>query len=260
MVFRRVSGALSGAKMRRRRAIAGQRCAFRGKNAPEARNCGTKVQRDEAEMRLLIYGMQSSGASLLAFLMSQEPETLAIVDCWGGVVPSFANYAGDIVLKTTVKTDATIAEHVEAFKPDFTILVERNILDVRNSLATKYYRDEGGDLKAKLRKGALIRREWNFDFVVDCVIPNYFDLDDFTVNLEPEDYCLFVGRMIKRKGLQIALEAAEMAGVKLLLCGQGAQVVDNHLVRDDGNSWPLGNSKFVGYAERRYRLSFSLRG
>jgi hypothetical protein len=75
--------------------------------------------------------MQSSGASLLAFLLSREPETLAIVDCWGGVVPDFANYAGDIVLKTTVKTDVDFAQHVEAFKPDFSVLVKRNILEVR---------------------------------------------------------------------------------------------------------------------------------
>jgi hypothetical protein len=46
-------------------------------------------------MRLLIHGMQSSGASLFSFLMSQEPETLAIVDCWGGIVPAFDDYAGD---------------------------------------------------------------------------------------------------------------------------------------------------------------------
>jgi len=118
-------------------------------------------------MRLLIYGMQSSGASLFAFLLSQEPETLAVVDCWGGIVPDFADYAGDIVLKTTVKTDVDFAQHVEAFKPDFTILVERNILEVRNSLTTKYYRDEGGTLEAKLRIGTHVRRKWNFDFVVN---------------------------------------------------------------------------------------------
>jgi hypothetical protein len=49
-------------------------------------------------MRLLIYGMQSSGASLFAFLLSQEPETLAVVDCWGGIAPAFDGYLGDIVL------------------------------------------------------------------------------------------------------------------------------------------------------------------
>jgi hypothetical protein len=56
---------------------------------------------------------------------------------------------------------------------------------------------------------------------MDVVIPNYFDLDDITVNFEPDDDD-FYRRPIMRKGIQIALDAAAPAGVKLLLCAQRA--------------------------------------
>jgi hypothetical protein len=33
-------------------------------------------------MRVLLYGMQSSGASILAFALAQKPDCLAFVDIW----------------------------------------------------------------------------------------------------------------------------------------------------------------------------------
>lgn len=55
----------------------------------------------------------------------------------------------------------------------------------------------------------------------DAVIPNYFDLKDFTVNLEPDDYYAFVGRLIPDKGVAIAVEITARLGVKLKIAGQG---------------------------------------
>lgn len=55
----------------------------------------------------------------------------------------------------------------------------------------------------------------------DAVIPNYFDLDDFTYNAKPKKYYLFMGRLIHRKGLDIAIEATRRAGVQLKVCGGG---------------------------------------
>lgn len=54
------------------------------------------------------------------------------------------------------------------------------------------------------------------------VIPNYYDIDDFPYQEEREDYYLFVGRMIKRKGLAIAVETCKQLGKKLVVAGQGA--------------------------------------
>jgi len=59
----------------------------------------------------------------------------------------------------------------------------------------------------------------------DCVIPNYFDPEDFPFDIanppKKEDYFLYIGRMITRKGAHIAVEATGITGDKLKMAGQG---------------------------------------
>lgn len=57
----------------------------------------------------------------------------------------------------------------------------------------------------------------------DAVIPNYFDPTDFTFQEQKDDYLLFVGRIVQRKGLEIASEIARHAGLPLVIAGQGAE-------------------------------------
>ena len=54
----------------------------------------------------------------------------------------------------------------------------------------------------------------------DRVIPNYFDPNDFEFSEQKEDYYLYIGRMIHRKGVNIAVRATEAIGKKLILVGQ----------------------------------------
>lgn len=54
----------------------------------------------------------------------------------------------------------------------------------------------------------------------DTVIPNYYDPDDFEYSNEKEDYCLFVGRLVGRKGIDIAVETTKLTGHKLIIAGQ----------------------------------------
>jgi glycosyltransferase involved in cell wall biosynthesis len=58
------------------------------------------------------------------------------------------------------------------------------------------------------------------------VIPNYFDTSQFTFRDkdEKEDYFLYLGRVYEGKGVHIAIQAAEAAGVKLKVAGQGGIV------------------------------------
>jgi len=73
----------------------------------------------------------------------------------------------------------------------------------------------------------------------DCVIPNYFDLDDFEYAPEKkEDYFLFLGRVYEGKGIHIAVQVAEATGKKLKVAGQNP----------DGLTFP-SNVEFVGYAD-----------
>jgi len=57
----------------------------------------------------------------------------------------------------------------------------------------------------------------------DAVIPNYFDPDDFDFTPDDkEDYFLYLGRMIKRKGIEVVQEIAKTTGIHVKLAGQGS--------------------------------------
>lgn len=56
----------------------------------------------------------------------------------------------------------------------------------------------------------------------DAVIPNYFDPDDFPFQEEKKDYLLYFGRIISRKGVDVASQVAKATGHKLYLVGQGS--------------------------------------
>ena len=94
----------------------------------------------------------------------------------------------------------------------------------------------------------------------DRVIPNYFDPDDVEFSDEKDDYFLFVGRMIKRKGIVTAYLATKATGDKLTLAGQGAYI-DNrgHLVDNAPQEFDIPNDsnwEYIGYAdvEKRKKL------
>lgn len=55
----------------------------------------------------------------------------------------------------------------------------------------------------------------------DTVIPNYYDLEEFPYAEKTDDYFLFMGRLIDRKGWRIAQQVCERLGKRLILAGQG---------------------------------------
>ena len=79
----------------------------------------------------------------------------------------------------------------------------------------------------------------------DIVIPNYFDLDDFVYSDKKEDYFLFVGRVYDGKGVNIAVQATQAAGVKLKIAGQLDSTYENY-------KWPP-HVEFVGYVDVEQR-------
>lgn len=56
---------------------------------------------------------------------------------------------------------------------------------------------------------------------MDQVINPYFDPKMFSMQLEKEDYYVYLGRLTQRKGIDIASQVCEHLGVKLLLGGSG---------------------------------------
>lgn len=54
-----------------------------------------------------------------------------------------------------------------------------------------------------------------------AVIPNYFDVADFPEGNGWGDYLLYVGRLIERKGVEVAVNVARTTGMQLFLAGEG---------------------------------------
>ena len=67
----------------------------------------------------------------------------------------------------------------------------------------------------KLQNGS-VNGQW-----YDAVIPHYFDPKDFEYREKKEDYFLYIGRLIPRKGPHIAAQVCERIGAKLVVAGQG---------------------------------------
>lgn len=77
----------------------------------------------------------------------------------------------------------------------------------------------------------------------DDVIPCFFDPAEFQVSEESDDYYLYVGRLVERKGVAIACDAAKAAGVPLKLIGHGEPKLATYgeylgaLPMDERNHW-----------------------
>lgn len=55
----------------------------------------------------------------------------------------------------------------------------------------------------------------------DAVIPNYFEVADFPFRAKKDDYFLFIGRLIDRKGWRIAQRVCQDLGLRLVVAGPG---------------------------------------
>lgn len=79
----------------------------------------------------------------------------------------------------------------------------------------------------------------------DAVIPNYFEVDDFPLRDQKDDYFVFIGRLVERKGYKIALEVCKELGVPLKVAGV-ADAEALQLVRDYG-------AEYVGVVNPKQR-------
>lgn len=62
----------------------------------------------------------------------------------------------------------------------------------------------------------------------DEVIPFFFDEDEFQFRPKKEDFALYVGRLVPKKGISIACQAAQAAGIPLKVIGHGDPSLVTH--------------------------------
>jgi len=88
----------------------------------------------------------------------------------------------------------------------------------------------------------------------DVVIPNYLNPADYPLQTKKGDYYLYLGRLIKRKGIHIAVETCKRLGVKLKIAGQGCVKVEgNRIYCADGEVYEGDNLEYVGFATGQKR-------
>lgn len=102
-------------------------------------------------MRLLVHGMQSSGATAFAQVLAQRPGCVALVDIPNNYAAPRVTTGLDFLAKAVVTTAYPLAVHVERFRPDRTVLLLRDPRDNYVSLRTKDYRHRSGLMHEKFR-------------------------------------------------------------------------------------------------------------
>jgi len=121
-------------------------------------------------MKIFIYGMQSSGASCIAYFLAQKPNSFAIVDLANNeLAPLVKNDINveNIILKCTVSAKIPLDEQLNRFNPDKKILVLRHPFYNYSSLKNKIYAGANVTMEEKF---ALLEQHFNerkkFDLVV----------------------------------------------------------------------------------------------
>ena len=136
-------------------------------------------------MRWLVYGLQSSGASLFSYFLAQAEGVLAVIDLrarrreWlhrreTPVAPALPA-AGPVVVKCVVTTRVSFEQHRDSFRPDRSILFLREPCANLASLRVKPYARHGGRIDEKL---ALLEHYHAERHIFDAV----FHFEDFVAN------------------------------------------------------------------------------
>jgi len=88
----------------------------------------------------------------------------------------------------------------------------------------------------------------------DCVIPGFFDPNDFEYREKKNDYFLYLGRVITKKGIFVAQQVCQKLGKRLVVAGFG---YDKEANECDAKAFEdflkLPNVEFVGFAGKEKR-------
>ncbi len=87
----------------------------------------------------------------------------------------------------------------------------------------------------------------------DRVIPNYFDPSDITYKNQKKNYYLFIGRMVKSKGMLTAYLTTKAIGAKLIIAGQAGSIDSRgYLINQHSDKFEIPNDsdwEYIGFAD-----------
>jgi glycosyltransferase involved in cell wall biosynthesis len=140
---------------------------------------------------------------------------------------------GDIVCHPFgIAHERLLAVFPEAFHVETGIGYDRCVKDTYRIFESEAWRHT----HIEREKRAATNYEW--------VIPNYYDLDDWTPSEAPGTYVAFMGRICEAKGMNTVLEMAKR-GVRIKVAGQG-----------DPGAWSHRNIDYVGPLKGRSATIF----
>jgi len=87
----------------------------------------------------------------------------------------------------------------------------------------------------------------------DTVIPNYFDPAELPLGGGKGDYLVFLGRLIRRKGVGVAGDIAKRAGLPLIVAGPGAATVEPGLIVCEDGTQIDGDVTYIGTVDAKER-------
>jgi hypothetical protein len=88
-------------------------------------------------MKLLIYAMESSGASTFCYFLGQRPGSVAVIDVWSECLTPPLDIDVPVVAKATTTMTHRAVDHTASFRPDKTILFIRDPVAVYASLRAR---------------------------------------------------------------------------------------------------------------------------
>jgi hypothetical protein len=106
--------------------------------------------KSETAMRLLIYGMQSSGASTFCYFLGQRACSVAIIDLLLHCLAPSLKFSAPAVVKATANSVYRPADHIVSFRPDRTVLFLRDPVAVYAGLIDKPYGNHYGSVDDKI--------------------------------------------------------------------------------------------------------------
>ncbi|MDZ5645912.1 hypothetical protein [Nitrospirillum sp. BR 11828] len=119
-------------------------------------------------MRLLVHGMQSSGATAFTRTLAERPGCVALADIPNNYAAPRVTTTTDFVAKAVVTTAYPLAVHVERFRPDKVVLLLRDPRDNYASLSKANYRHYSGlmDEKFLILDQLFATRDRIFDAII----------------------------------------------------------------------------------------------